>query len=102
MAARSPKFFCEHCGAEVGRVEKACKRCGRFFSNVRCPSCGYTGREELFVEGCPVCGYSSVPEASPRRGSSDAQAAQPLPLWVYLLTLAALAIALAAAVYLML
>lgn len=102
MAARSPKFFCEHCGAEVGRDEKSCRRCGRFFSSVRCPSCGFAGREDLFAEGCPVCGYSSTSAPSPRRGPSDAPAAPPLPFWVYLLTLAALAAAFAAAVYLML
>ena len=57
-AGKAPRFFCEHCGAEVGRDERACPECGRFFSAVRCPRCGFSGSAGKFADGCPVCGYS--------------------------------------------
>jgi predicted RNA-binding Zn-ribbon protein involved in translation (DUF1610 family) len=93
--AKSPRFFCENCGAEVDRNAKSCPRCGRYFASVRCPACGFTGAEDLFGGGCPVCGYSAPsgqfrpaekwpppPKKPPRR-----IAAGTLPLWVYLITI---------------
>jgi predicted RNA-binding Zn-ribbon protein involved in translation (DUF1610 family) len=94
--AKSPRFFCENCGAEVDRNTKNCPRCGRYFASVRCPSCGFTAAEEFFVDGCPVCGYSSpspgTGENSARRRDSWTKkppriAAGALPFWVYLITL---------------
>ncbi|MDR1419710.1 MAG: zinc ribbon domain-containing protein [Treponema sp.] len=89
---KSPKFFCEHCGAQVARDARACPRCGRFFASVRCPACGYTGAESLFAGGCPSCGYSSP---SQRRGpfspvKKPARSTGPLPLWIYLFSVLAL------------
>lgn len=55
--ARS-RFFCENCGTEVRPDAKVCSNCGRFFSAVRCPNCGYTGDGKEFTHGCPNCGYS--------------------------------------------
>ncbi|GAB4221583.1 MAG: hypothetical protein Kow009_11540 [Spirochaetales bacterium] len=54
-----PKFFCEHCKKEVSARDKVCPHCGRFFSEVRCPRCGFTGEGKLFYDGCPNCGYLS-------------------------------------------
>ncbi|MDR0486871.1 MAG: zinc-ribbon domain-containing protein, partial [Treponema sp.] len=54
-----PRFFCDNCGCEVEDNAKACPRCGRIFTSVRCPSCGYSGEEKLFANGCPKCGYSA-------------------------------------------
>ena len=99
MSGRGPAFFCEHCGAEVGRNDRACRRCGRFFSNVRCPSCGFTGSESLFGGGCPACGYSAPAAASRNAGKRSARGASPLPLWVYLVTAAALAAVIAAVLF---
>jgi len=56
--AKTAKFFCENCGAEVSRNAKVCRHCGRFFSSVRCPQCGKTGTPEEFSKGCPACGYT--------------------------------------------
>jgi len=99
---KSPKFFCENCGAEVPREEKRCPKCGRYFASVRCPACGFTGEEALFKGGCPVCGYSSE-GASSKSGQGDfPEKARPtgaLPVWVYLLT-AAVFTAVAAALFL--
>jgi hypothetical protein len=39
---------------------KVCPKCGRFFSAVRCPNCGYTGEGREFTYGCPSCGYSGT------------------------------------------
>ncbi|MDR1178146.1 MAG: zinc ribbon domain-containing protein [Spirochaetaceae bacterium] len=97
------RFFCEHCGAEVGRNAKQCPKCGNFFSSILCPSCGFSGGEFLFDKGCPVCGYSA-PESggqgstSPGSGgagkskkAASGEAAGALPWWVYALTALALA-----------
>ncbi len=51
------RFFCANCGAEVPPKTERCPRCGKFFSAVTCPACGFQGEAELFLKGCPVCGY---------------------------------------------
>ncbi|MDR1618204.1 MAG: hypothetical protein LBS06_04050 [Treponema sp.] len=92
----SPRFFCDSCGAEVGRNAGKCPRCGRFFGSVRCPACGFTGEEGRFKNGCPACGYSSP--AGRRRGfarrnpktKAAGRPLSPLPLWVYLVSILAL------------
>lgn len=62
------RFFCENCGTEVRPHAKVCPNCGRFFSAVRCPSCGYTGEGKEFVRGCPNCGYSGGAGRGERAG----------------------------------
>lgn len=119
-AKRKAKFFCENCGAEVPADARVCKNCGRFFSSVRCPSCGATGSASRFAKGCPVCGYamdsgtfnieaySEEEKEEVHRRLSDAErkkiksafasyerkrargAGSALPLWVYAVTLAVL------------
>jgi predicted RNA-binding Zn-ribbon protein involved in translation (DUF1610 family) len=90
-------FFCDNCGAEVQRDSKRCPGCGRYFAFVRCPQCGFTGEEFLFKEGCPQCGYCALPAENgdaperPMEGKRKGFArAGKLPLWVYVLTAAAL------------
>jgi ssDNA-binding Zn-finger/Zn-ribbon topoisomerase 1 len=87
---KSPRFFCDNCGSEVGRNVRTCPRCGRFFGAVRCPVCGFTGEEGRFKNGCPSCGYSSPGGAKPKGGRKDVRAAGPLPLWLYLVSIFAL------------
>jgi predicted RNA-binding Zn-ribbon protein involved in translation (DUF1610 family) len=88
---KSPRFFCDNCGAEVGRDLEKCPRCGRFFASVRCPACGFTGEERLFKNGCPSCGYSAPPTRASGGGRrKDTGPAGPLPLWVYLVSIFAL------------
>jgi predicted RNA-binding Zn-ribbon protein involved in translation (DUF1610 family) len=88
---KAPRFFCEKCGADVPLQAKKCPQCGRLFEAVRCPSCGFVAEEVLFVQGCPICGYTAPP---PPAGKSDSRASGregkraasgDLPLWVYLL-----------------
>lgn len=55
---KQAKFFCENCGEEVAQNARFCKKCGRFFSAVRCPACGKVGSAHAFVNGCPSCGYA--------------------------------------------
>lgn len=52
------KFYCESCGSEVNKNARFCSKCGKFFSSVRCPKCGRTGKTEEFKHGCPDCGYA--------------------------------------------
>ncbi len=108
--SRSPHFFCENCGTEVPRKAAKCPGCGRFFSSVRCPKCGFTGAEHLFAGGCPVCGYSSEktgdtvqdrPKGSEGKRKSHSENVGALPIWVYAVTaLAVIAVATAAALVL--
>jgi ssDNA-binding Zn-finger/Zn-ribbon topoisomerase 1 len=100
---KKPRFFCDNCGAEVAMSAKICPQCGRFFASVRCPKCGFTGKDEDFVRGCPVCGYSSVPGLSPAKPSGghsgkrtpverkrSGEAEGTLPFWFYLFAALAL------------
>jgi predicted RNA-binding Zn-ribbon protein involved in translation (DUF1610 family) len=85
------RFFCENCGAEVPKTAKRCPGCGRYFSSVRCPACGFAGEEDLFTGGCPVCGYSAPGGPAGQGGSGKRETRDgPLPWWVYLLTALAL------------
>jgi hypothetical protein len=84
-----PRFFCEHCGAEVPRDAKNCPRCGRYFLSVKCPACGFVGAEGLFGDGCPVCGYSDPGRGGGGKTPPGREAAGALPLWVYAVTLTA-------------
>ena len=54
------RFFCESCGAEVRHSERTCPACGRTFTAVRCPRCGFEGGAKQFARGCPECGYLNV------------------------------------------
>jgi predicted RNA-binding Zn-ribbon protein involved in translation (DUF1610 family) len=93
-----PRFFCEHCGAEVPRNAARCGVCGRHFSSVLCPKCGFSGSEALFSRGCPACGYSAPPErGAPTRSERGMSTVGGLPLWVYAVALAALVAVLASA-----
>jgi RNA polymerase subunit RPABC4/transcription elongation factor Spt4 len=87
---KSPKFFCENCNAEVPRDAKNCPKCGRYFASVRCPACDFIGEEAFFKEGCPVCGYSASPAAQNIPEPKRKTLAGALPLWVFILTSAAL------------
>ena len=52
------RFFCDNCGTLVNKNASRCPGCGRFFSLVKCPMCGYSDRPAFFTNGCPVCGYA--------------------------------------------
>jgi hypothetical protein len=54
------RFFCESCGAEVSHSQKVCPSCGRTFTAVKCPRCGFEGGAKQFARGCPQCGYLNV------------------------------------------
>jgi ssDNA-binding Zn-finger/Zn-ribbon topoisomerase 1 len=92
MDTKNPRFFCDNCGAEVPMSAKSCPQCGRFFASIRCPKCGFTGKDEDFARGCPVCGYSTAPHRAgenPKRngrykGKQPGETPGALPFWMYL------------------
>ncbi|MDR2135412.1 MAG: zinc ribbon domain-containing protein [Treponema sp.] len=111
MGTKKPRFFCDNCGTEVDKTAKNCPVCGRFFASVRCPKCGFTGKEEEFAGGCPACGYSAASgslgggsggkfETKPARGAFRGRRRArgqvfTLPFWLYLVAALALICALA-------
>ncbi|HOV63154.1 MAG TPA: zinc ribbon domain-containing protein [Spirochaetia bacterium] len=81
-----PQFFCEGCGHPVPREASACPFCGKTFSSVRCPSCGFSGDASLFTNGCPSCGYLAKKEEKPSpRPSRPSLRKRRMPLWLYTL-----------------
>lgn len=88
---KRPRYYCENCGAEVRRDARVCPRCGRFFSSVKCPRCGYVGKVDDFKVGCPVCGYAEAASPSPEPFKAPPAQVPPLSPWVYVAALAALA-----------
>ena len=60
--SKSAKYYCENCGEEVAANARFCPHCGRFFSAVRCPKCGYMGAVTAFKDGCPKCHYAMTPD----------------------------------------
>ena len=118
---KKAKFFCENCGSEVPENAKFCKVCGKFFSAVRCPKCGCTGRVQDFKKGCPECGYAvsnafvKEPDSrvktekkansfiaflnfNKKNEKKSAASETSLPLWIYFVT-TALLLAMIFAVY---
>ncbi len=92
----TPSFYCENCSREVSSGLDVCPGCGLEFSSVRCPSCGFMGKPELFKESCPECGYIGAdivdkdpgsnfyivkPNSDESRGSKRSE--KQLPSWVY-------------------
>ena len=91
---RKAKFFCEFCGNEVKQNDKVCQYCGKFFSSVRCPNCGKSGRTEEFTHGCPACGYafygSKAKLGLHYNKSNNKNYDGSLPFWIYLAVIAIL------------
>ena len=98
---KKPRFFCEHCNAEVKRDARFCNRCGHFFASVKCPACGKVGSSSIFENGCPVCGYA-VGSSSDSNNSKNInlttkkkqtiQKDESLPFWIYAITFSFLVI----------
>ncbi len=101
---KKPKFFCDYCGTEVKQNDRMCRKCGKFFSSVKCPACGKTGPASVFTNGCPGCGYafsedpSSLPEGGSASSGKGAEA-ENLPFWIYLSALGLTVILVIAALF---
>lgn len=107
------RFFCENCGAEVSERDELCNACGAIFVAIKCPRCGYRGKQHRFARGCPQCGYlgadgptdtqtitrhAEQPDQRPDQTGRPADhthggapARRPMPAWVFWVVLAALA-----------
>jgi len=84
---KTPRYFCENCGAEVKANSRVCPRCGRFFSSVKCPKCGFVGVSEDFRAGCPVCGYALGTNTGDPEPIKPMPESPSLPLWTWVLGL---------------
>jgi uncharacterized membrane protein YvbJ len=87
---KTPRFFCDNCGYEVDHEVKACPYCGRYFAAVRCPSCDFSGPEKMFLNGCPLCGYSANPALNKafkttKKRKNKHSKGEFLPAWTYIL-----------------
>jgi predicted RNA-binding Zn-ribbon protein involved in translation (DUF1610 family) len=71
------RYFCESCGAEVRPSEKTCPACGKTFTAVKCPRCGFEGAARQFAHGCPGCGYLNVIPSAEGRPEADSRSPQP-------------------------
>lgn len=87
---KKARFFCDFCNTEVKANAKKCGHCGKFFSSVRCPKCGKTGHQSLFMGGCPICGYASsfssgksVEQTNKKQVKKDF-VNDSLPVWLYI------------------
>ena len=69
------RYFCDLCGTEVPKNTIRCPNCGRYFTAIQCPRCGFRGEEKDFLRGCPKCGYMKISPTSDSAG--DRKAARP-------------------------
>jgi DNA-directed RNA polymerase subunit RPC12/RpoP len=58
------RYFCDLCGTEVPKNTVRCPSCGRYFTAIQCPRCGYRGEDRDFAQGCPQCGYMKISRPS--------------------------------------
>ena len=58
------RYFCDLCGTEVPKNTIRCPSCGRYFTAIQCPRCGYRGEDKDFAQGCPKCGYMKISRPS--------------------------------------
>ena len=85
---KKAKYFCENCGAEVASNARFCPKCGKFFSSVRCPQCGFTGDVKTFINGCPQCGYAMTPigtDTKKDKKKAKEQTSEDAPAWLFIL-----------------
>ena len=75
------RFSCENCGGDVRERDDICPHCAAVFVAIRCPQCGYHGKQHHFRMGCPVCGYmgNELPPQRPVQGSTVSSAPPPAP-----------------------
>ena len=71
---KEKSYFCESCGSSVGLRESQCPSCGKVFDAVKCPICSFSGKANLFSDGCPSCGYMS------KKGGTDRNSGKPFEM----------------------
>ena len=67
------RFFCENCGEEVAEDQEVCPHCGAIFVAIKCPRCGYRGKQHEFFKGCPSCGFMGEHRVRDTRGEGGAE-----------------------------
>ena len=96
MSSSKKGFVCQNCGRNVPPSADRCPHCGRFFKGVRCPECLFVGSAEVFLKGCPSCGYlSDKIDMKSGQGEMFGKSLKPekdFPAWVYFLSIGILAV----------
>lgn len=85
------RFFCDFCGEEVPANTSRCPGCGKIFTAVKCPKCGYMGKADNFNSGCPSCSYLMDKEELAKEEFKPVKKAPLFKPWIYRLALFALA-----------
>jgi len=85
------RYFCDFCGEEVPANTPRCPRCGKIFTAVKCPKCGYMGKADDFNSGCPSCSYLIDKEELDKEELKPVEKAPPFKPWIYRAALFALA-----------
>ncbi len=88
MSTKKAKFYCEFCNTEVKANAKSCSNCGKIFVSVKCPNCGKIGPQQIFIQGCPICGYASSEGKNKTAGNfkfpdKKGYSNDSLPLWMF-------------------
>jgi hypothetical protein len=98
------RFRCDNCGRHVPLKHDTCPHCGKRFTAVLCPVCGFEGESLLFRGGCPSCGYQGARSGAPAAAQLRPRKPQKplLPSWFYLWSSVALLVVLAVFVFLLL
>ncbi|NLM01216.1 MAG: zinc ribbon domain-containing protein [Treponema sp.] len=94
MNKKKARFFCENCKSEVKSNARFCNKCGKFFVSVRCPKCGKSGPQNIFVKGCPQCGYATTQRKTQKEHSfvfpKTEVSNDGLPYWIYVIVIGVL------------
>tara|TARA_B100000614_G_C14090759_1_gene302777 strand:+ start:162 stop:491 length:330 start_codon:yes stop_codon:yes gene_type:complete len=94
------RFYCENCGAEVDERDELCRECGAIFVAIKCPRCGFRGKQHQFVRGCPRCGFlgDDLRTTGDSRGNGNdadrrtrSARRREMPAWLFWVVLALLA-----------
>ena len=67
VALEATEIFCGNCQAPLKAMDTICPNCRVIIKGLQCPSCGYEGGQEDFINNtCPRCGAQFKNEETPQ------------------------------------